>query len=94
MIIRQLSERQREQFHDILHTKAHMEPLEASYTVNMTIDGVKYVIKVQPERHNKIAVLQALRIFEIQGGPRFELITKGAVLSSLLEILIDQGVRQ
>lgn len=94
MIIRQLKEKQFEHLHNALMMKAHAEPLEASYTVTMTINGAEYAVKVQPERHNKIAVLQALRIFREECGPNFELITRGNVLSSLLEILIYQGVGQ
>lgn len=92
MIIRQLKEKQFESLHHSLMMKAHAEPLEASYTVNMTINDAEYAVKVQPERHNKIAVLHALRIHREEYGPNFELITKGNVLSSLLEILLYQGV--
>ncbi len=94
MVIRQLKERQFEYLHHSLMMKAHAEPLEASYTVKMTINGAEYAVKVQPERHNKVAVLQALRIYREEYGPNFELITKGTVLSSLLELLIYQGVSQ
>ena len=62
MIIRQLKETQFEHLHNALIMKAHAEPLDASYTVNMTINGAEYAVKVQPEQHNKMAVLQALRI--------------------------------
>ena len=94
MIIRQLKEKQFEHLHNALMMKAHAEPLDASYTVKMTVNGVEYAVKVQPERRNKMAVLQALRIFREEYGPNFELITRGNILSSLLEILIDQGVSQ
>ncbi|RCX12957.1 hypothetical protein DFR58_11913 [Anaerobacterium chartisolvens] len=90
MIIRQLKEKQFEGLHNSLVMKAHADPLEASYTVSMAINGAEYAVKVQPERHNKVAVLQALRIYREECGPRFELITKGNLLSSLLEILIYQ----
>ena len=94
MIIQQLKEKQFESLHNSLMMKAHAKPLEASYTVNMTINGTEYAVKVQPERHNKMAVLQALRIYRGECGPNFELITKGNLLSSFLEILIYQGVEQ
>ncbi|MEM5795439.1 MAG: hypothetical protein AAGU23_04105 [Bacillota bacterium] len=94
MVIRQLKERQFEYLHHSLMMKAHAEPLEASYTVKMTINGAEYAVKVQPERHNKVAVLQALRIYREEYGPNFELITKETVLSSLLELLIYQGASQ
>ena len=90
MIVRQLNLRQFEDFHKALMEKAHAEPLSASYTVNMNINGNEYEIKVQPESHCKMAVLQALRIGRGKGGPDFELITSGNLLSSLLEILIYQ----
>lgn len=94
MIIRQLKEKQFEHLHNALMMKAHAEPLEASYTVNMTINGAEYALKVQPERHNKMAVLQALRIFREEYGPNFELIEQPGVLSAFLEILIYQGGSQ
>lgn len=92
MIIRRLKEKQFESLHHSLMMKARAEPLEASYTVNMSINGVEYAVKVQPERHNKMAVLQALRINREEHGPDFELITRGSMLSSLLEILIEQSI--
>ena len=94
MVIRQLKEKQFNHLNKALMMKAHAEPLEASYTVSMTVNGIEYAIKVQPERHNRIAALQALRIFREECGPNFELITRGNILSSLLEILIDQGLSQ
>lgn len=94
MIIRQLKASQYERFHNSLMMKAHAEPLDASYIVKMTINGVEYVVKIQPEQDNKMAVLQALRIDREEYGPNFELITESKLLSSLLEILIYQGIRQ
>lgn len=70
--------------------KTHAEPLDASYTVDMKINGAEYALKVQPEYNFKIAVLQALRIYRDEDGPNFQLITEGNILSSLLEILIYQ----
>ena len=94
MVIRQLKEKQFESLRHSLRMKAHAEPLEASYTVNMKINGAEYAVKVQPERHNKMAVLQALRIHREECGLHYELITRGDILSSLLEIIIYQGVSQ
>ena len=94
MIIRQLKEEQYTDLKKALIQKAHVEPLEASFTVSMFIDGREYVLKLQPERQNKFAILQALKIDRRNDGPRFELITKGRLLSSFMEILIYQGVEQ
>lgn len=92
MIIRRLKPKQYEYLHKDLLKKAHAEPLEASYTVNMVIDGVEYAVKLQPETRYRMAILQAFRIDRDEYGPNFELITSGNILSSLLEILIYQGV--
>lgn len=92
MIIRQLKERQFKNLNNLLVRKAHAEPLEASYTVTMMINNVEYAVRVQPEQHNKMAVLQALRIDRDEYGPNFELITKDNLLSSFLEIMIYQGL--
>lgn len=73
--------------------KAHAEPLDASYKVDMTINGMKYVLKIQPENRCRMAALQALRIDRDEDGPHFELITSGNLPSSLLEIFIYQGVK-
>jgi hypothetical protein len=92
MIIRQLKPRQYECLHMELMKKAHTEPMEASYTVSMTMNGVEYAVRIQPETRFRMAILQACKI-DRENHPKFELITKGNMLSSLLEILIYQGVR-
>jgi len=93
MIIRQLKQHQYDCLHKALMKRAHAEPLDASCIVNISLNGAEYAIKVQPENHRKMAVLQALRIYRDEDGPNFELITKGSLLSSFLEMLIYQGVR-
>lgn len=94
MIIRQLKEKQYENLYNTLIMKAQAEAPKASYTVNMAIHGAECAVKVQPQQCSKMAVLQALRIYREECGPSVELITKGSVLSSFLEILIDQGAGQ
>ncbi|SHI22314.1 hypothetical protein SAMN02745823_03584 [Sporobacter termitidis DSM 10068] len=94
MIIRQLKQDQYEYLQHSLMKTAHAEPLDVSYTVGMTVNGVEYAVKMQPEKHCKMAVLQALRIDRDGTGPHFELITKGSLLGSFLEILIYQGICQ
>ncbi|SHI07493.1 hypothetical protein SAMN02745823_02265 [Sporobacter termitidis DSM 10068] len=94
MIIRQLKQQHYERLHDYLARNAHAEPLDAGCTVRLSVNGVDYAVKIQPEKHCRMAVLQALRIDRDGAGPRYELITKGNLLSSFLEILIDQGASQ
>ncbi len=92
MIIRQLKQNQYEHLHKYLRQNAHAASLDASYTVGIIINGTEYEMKVQPERHNKMAVLQALRVDRNEKRPDFELITQGNLLSSLFEIFIDQEI--
>lgn len=81
MIIRQLKESQYENLCGSFLKIAQMEPCSASYLVNMTVNGEEYAVKLQPERHNKMAVLQALRVTRKGNNPDFELITKSSLLS-------------
>lgn len=92
MIVRQLKQSEFNYINKELIQKAHEIPLEAGYTVDMTINGVSYLVKLQTERHCKLAVLQALRISTEEDGQKSRLITAGALLSALLEILINQGI--
>lgn len=93
MIIRQLKEHHYERLNNALIKKGRAEPLDASYTVDMHINGVEYAVKVQPERDNRMAVLQAFKIDRDEDGLNFELITSSNLLSSFLEILIYQELR-
>jgi hypothetical protein len=93
MIIRKLKPKQYEYLHKDLLKKAHVEPLDASYTVNMTINDVEYAVRIQPESRCRMAILQAFKIYRDEDGPKFKLITRSNVLLSLLEILIYQGVK-
>ena len=93
MIVRQLKERHYERLRNDLLKWGRSEPLDASYTVDIHINGEEYVVKIQPETKNRMAVLQALRIERDEDGHNFELITRSTLLNSFLEILIYQGIR-
>ena len=90
MIIRQLKQSQYEALTGYLRQHASAAPLDASYTVYMTVNGGEYAVRLQPERHCKIAVLQAYRIARGGEGIAFDLITGGNLLSALLELLLAQ----
>lgn len=92
MIIRQLKQEQYESLCREMLQKAHICPMEACRTVHMTVNGVEYALRLQPESRRRIAVLQACRIQRENGGPHFELITRSSILSSLLDILVFQGI--
>ncbi len=87
MVIRQLKEGEYERFTGFLQREARAEPLAASYTVDMKVNGVEYALRVQPGGRRQLAALQALRVERGRPGG-FELITKGNILASLLELLI------
>lgn len=93
MIIRELKAPKYESFCAFLNQKAAVLPLDASYTVTMKVNDVEYAVKLQPERHRKIAVLQALQIDRNDDCPNIRLITNNRLLSSFLEILLSQGIR-
>lgn len=94
MIIRQLKPKQYEYLSHQLKRYADSEPFSASYTVNLRINHAEYQLKVQPESRNRMAALQALRIHRNEDGVDYELIVSGVLLSALLEILINQGVKE
>ena len=91
MIIRQLKQPQYEQVVQHLARRAHTRPLEASYDADLTVNDRRYTLRIQPERHGRIAALQTWRVSQRAEDSRFEIITGGALLSSLLELLIDQS---
>lgn len=93
MVIRKMEQNQFERLHQSLIMKAHVAPLDASYTVKMKVKGIEYDVKVQPKAENEIAILQALRIERYEEGVDFELITRGNILASLFENMMDQGIR-
>lgn len=92
MVIRQLKEKQYKEFCRGLAQKGEVMPLDASFTVPLAVNGREYAVKLQPERHNKVAVLQALQIDRQDDFPDFMLITNNRLLSSFLEILLVQVI--
>ena len=75
-----------------LRETAHIEPMDAGYTVDMCISGVNYAVKLVLERHNQVAVIQASRIDRYRSGQGDRLIVNGALLNAFLEILTYQAV--
>lgn len=58
MITRTLSTENYEILRNHLMKKAHIEPMDVGYTVDMTIDGVNYTLKLMLEKHWQVAILQ------------------------------------
>ena len=67
-------------------------PLDASRTVTMNVDGDSYALKLQPEKSCRVALLQAVRADRRQAPPEFSLVTKGSVLSALLKLFLLQSL--
>lgn len=93
MIVRQLKPKIYERFQNQLIQKAQQNPLEASFNVTMKVDRKEYILRIQPETEHKMVVLQALEVDrDDECGHLHMLITDNKILSSLLELLIWQGV--
>ena len=92
MIVRQLKAEKYERFQNELIQKAQQNPLEASFNVTMKVDRKEYVLRIQPETKHKMVALQALVVDRDEYGHLHTLITDNKILSSLLELLIWQGV--
>lgn len=92
MIVRQLKAEKYERFQNQLIQKAQQNPLEASFNVTMKVDRKEYVLRIQPETKHKMVALQALVVDRDEYGHLHTLITDNKILSSLLELLLWQGV--
>ena len=92
MIVRQLKAEKYERFQNQLIQKAQQNPLEASFNVTMKVDRKEYVLRIQPETKHKMVALQALVVDRDEYGHLHPLITDNKILSSLLVLLIWQGV--
>ena len=92
MIVRQLKADKYKYFQDQLIERAQQNPSEASFNVTVKVDTKEYILKIQPDNKNKIVALQALVVERDEYGHLHTLITDNKILSSLLELLIWQGV--
>ena len=93
MVIRQLKAPKYDRFCQDLQALALTSPRDPSYTVPLVVNGTEYQIKLQPEDHNRIAILYALRVDRMD-RPTYELITANVLLSAFLELLLEQGLPQ
>lgn len=89
MIIRQLKKEQYDRLCAALYANAHTLPLDPSYTVTIRQDGREFMLKIQPEEDNQIALLHALEVMREEGGPCFILITDDKSLATFFDILLQ-----
>ena len=86
MVGRKLKQAQYGALQTMLLREGRQRPLCPICELELRVDGVRYTLFLQPERHNQVYLLYALR--GAQGAP----ITDNLVLSALLELVIYQGV--
>lgn len=93
MMIRQIKETQWAAVCREIAAHGKAAPVSLQFDLPLHFNGVCYILKVQTERKHKIAALQAVRLPPTgERGENPELIENNAVLSSLLELFISQGV--
>ena len=92
MVTRTLSVEAYETLQNHLMKKAHIQPMEVGYAVDMCIGSADYAVKLVLDKHRQVAVLQANRIDRYHSGQGDRLITGGALLSAFLEIFLYQVV--
>lgn len=91
MVIRQLKQTEYNFLCTSLSQSDFVRPLDASRTAVLQVNGVEYTLKIQPEHHYKVALLQAVRSVREDSGCPMELITKNHILSALLKVWLDQN---
>ena len=92
MIVRSLKQEQYDLLCRQLLETVPANPFDASRTVTMNVDGDSYALKLQPEKSYRIALLQAVRADRRHSPPEGTLVTKGRVLSALLELFLIQNL--
>ena len=91
MIVRTVKEKEYEALQQLLPRRAHIQPMDVTYTVDLTVDGVVYAMKLLVLNKRRVAVLQACRMDRGHGG-QDELIADSGLLNAFLEILLYQSV--
>ena len=64
------------------------------YETDVRLNDEKYTLFIQPDRNNRMYILYALWVGADKetGAAAYEMITKGAILSSLMEMIVYQGL--
>lgn len=62
MIVRTVKEKEYEALQQLLPRRAHTQPMDVTYTVDLTVDGVVYAMKLLVLNKRRVAVLQACRM--------------------------------
>lgn len=89
MVIRQLEQDPFDRLCQTLLDTAWVQPLDPTFTVTLHLDGREYALKLQPEEGNRVAILQALRVYREEDGPNFDLVLDSPTLSQLWDQLLS-----
>lgn len=94
MIGKQLKIAKYKELQAYLSQNARHEPHCPTYEITLVLNGVRYTLFIQLDRHCKVYALYALRFSrERDAGTEYpELITENLVLSALMELMIFQCV--
>jgi len=63
MVIRQISKNYWEHVYKYISIAGKTSPLCSQFDIEMTCNGVDYILKLQPDGKRKIAILQAVGIY-------------------------------
>jgi len=92
MVFRQLKEYEYNHFNNLLIQSGRKDGLDASFSITMKINNAEYIIKIQPAKKHRIYALQALVVYRDKYEVEMVLSKDNALLLSLLNILLYQGV--
>ena len=94
MLGRLMKKERYDELKEAIASTARSRPLCPIYEIDMTVNREGYTLFVQPERHNKLYALYALRCVSSDGGAHLELITDNLILGSLLEFVVFQNEKR
>ena len=89
MLIRQMKQDDFDRLCQTLLDHAWVQPLDPTFTVTLFLEGREYALKLQPEEGNRVAVLQALRVYREEYGPNFDLVLDSHTLSQLWDCFLS-----
>lgn len=93
MVTYQVKEKYWEQVYEHILTHGRTAPLSRQIDLDMTCNGVEYVVKIQPDKKQTLVALQAVSArpnSQAPYGKEYSLVQNNAVLSALLLVFIHQ----
>ena len=90
MFIRQVGENEWQSIYACIEQEGRKVPLTKQYDLSMTLNGSHFILKVQPDSHRKICVLQALEVISYTGDAERDycFIDNNTILTALMELFL------